>query len=113
MDDVTKHVAKTLRAARVAKGMTQEDLADHLAVATETISHFERGVTAPSLKTIAAAADVLGVKLSDLFAGMSEGKKLSRQRAEHEATLRRLAYDLDDRQLTLLAKIAMAVADQE
>ena len=46
VDHVTKHVAKTLRAARLAKGITQEALAAELDVATETISHLERAVTA-------------------------------------------------------------------
>ena len=112
MDHVIKHVAKTLRAARVAKAMTQEDLAGHLGLATESISHFERGVSAPSLKMIAAAADALDVKMADLFVGLKEGKDISRQRADNEAVVRRLAYDLDDKSLALLAKIATAIGDQ-
>jgi transcriptional regulator with XRE-family HTH domain len=112
VDHVTKHVAKTLRSARLAKGMTQEQLAAELEVATETISHFERAVTAPSLKMIASAAAVLDVRLADLFAGMKDDHETSRQRAEHEAIVKRLAYDLDDKNLALLAKIAQAIGYQ-
>jgi transcriptional regulator with XRE-family HTH domain len=112
VDHVTKHVAKTLRAARVAQSMTQEALAAELDVATETISHFERAVTAPSLKMIASAAAVLEVHLSDLFVGLKDGHDISRQRAEHEAIVRRLAHDLDDKHLALLATIATAIGEQ-
>ena len=71
MDTITKHVADHLRAARLAKGLTQEELAGQLGMATESVSHIERAVTAPGLKTIAAAADALGISIADVFAGWS------------------------------------------
>ena len=109
MDKVTKHVATQLRAARVAERLTQEELAGRLDMATESISHIERGVTVPSLKTIAAAADVLGVSLAELFSGMIDKRPLTPRRAEQEALLRRLARDLDDRKLTLAVELVTAV----
>jgi transcriptional regulator with XRE-family HTH domain len=112
VDHVTKHVAKTVRAARLAKGMTQEELAAELGVAAETISHFERAVTAPSLKTIASAAAVLDVGLADLFVGLANNRAISKQRAEHEALVRRLVNEFNDGQLALLARIATAIHEQ-
>ena len=109
MDKITKHIATQLRAARLAKGLTQEDLAAELDMATESVSHIERGVTAPSLKTIAAAAKVLDVRLEDLFSGIAEKQPKGARRAEQEAELRRLARDLDDRKLSHLVELAAAV----
>jgi transcriptional regulator with XRE-family HTH domain len=109
VDKITKHVANTLRAARLAKGLTREELAVKLGMATESVSHFERAVTTPSLKTIAAAAAVLDVALPDLFVGFSERRSISQRRAEQEAVLRRLARDLDDRKLSQLLRLAAAL----
>jgi transcriptional regulator with XRE-family HTH domain len=109
VDKITKHVATHLRAARLARGITQEELAARLDMATESISHIERAVTAPSLKTIAAAAKALDVELADLFAGLAEKKPRGARRTEQEAVLRRLARDLDDRKLSHLVELAVAV----
>ena len=113
MDKITKHVAAALRSARVAKGLTQEDLAERLGMATESISHIERAVTAPSLKTIAAAAEVLDVSLLDLFNGYDKQPAKPTRRTQNEARLRRFAIDLDDRRLTLVVALATAVEGSE
>ena len=109
MDKLPKHVANTLRAARLAKGMTQEELAGRLDMATESISHFERGVTMPSLKTIAAAARSLDVDLSDLFLGVADKRPISARRAEQEAVLRRRVRELDDRKLAVVIELIAAI----
>ena len=61
---------------------------------------------------IASAAAILEVHLADLFAGLAKDRSISKLRAEHEAAVRQLAQDLNDRQLALLAKIAAAIRDQ-
>ena len=78
-------------------------------ISTESVSHIERGVTVPSLKTIAAAADVLDVTLAELFAGLIETKPLTPRRAEQEALVRRISRDLDDRRLALVVELVTAV----
>jgi transcriptional regulator with XRE-family HTH domain len=109
VDKIIKHVAHQLRGARLAKGLTQEELASLLGMATESISHIERGVTVPGLKTIMAAATALDVALPDIFAGLADSRAMSVQRAENEAVLRRLARDLDDRKLALVVELAGSV----
>ncbi len=89
--------------------MNEEDLASRLDMATESISHIERGVTVPSLKTIAAAADELGLTMAELFAGYADKRTVTPRRAEQEAQLRRLARDLDDRKLALAVELVTAV----
>lgn len=109
MDKITKHVATTLRAARLAKRLTQEQVAARLDMATEFVSHIERGVSVPSLKTIAAFADVVGITVEDVFNGLTSKRQLSSRRAEQEAELRRLTQVLDDKKLALALELAQAV----
>ena len=78
-------------------------------MATESISHIERAVTAPSLRTIAAAAEALEVSLVDLLVDYDKQPAKPLRRVQHEAQLRRLATDLDDKSLELLVAIAKAV----
>jgi transcriptional regulator with XRE-family HTH domain len=109
MERITKHIASQLRAARLAKGMTQEVLAGELGMATESISHIERGITLPSLKTLAAAADALGVGLSDLFCDLAAKRSIGVQRAAQEAKLRTITHELSDEKLAFLLDMAIGV----
>jgi len=52
---------------RKARKWSQEDLAERLAVATETISRFERGATLPSLVTLQQISHVLRVPMAELL----------------------------------------------
>ncbi len=52
---------------RKATGLTQEQLAEKISVALETISRMERGVNAPSIKTLGKIGVVLGVSIRDFF----------------------------------------------
>ena len=113
MDRITKHVAATLRAARLAKRLTQEDVAGASDMATESISHIERSVSAPSLKTIAAFAEVVGISVPEVFAGLASDRKVSARRAEQEAELKRRAQDLDDKKLVLALELVHAVERAE
>jgi len=56
-----------IAARRKSLGWTQEYLAQHMGVDTETISRFERGVTAPSLKSIEKLAGLLTITIADLL----------------------------------------------
>jgi transcriptional regulator with XRE-family HTH domain len=109
MERITKHIGRQLRAARLAKGMTQEALAGALGMATESISHIERGITQPSLKTVAAASEALGIGMADFFTGLAEARPVGVRRAEQEAKLRRISHDLDDDKLTFLVQMATAI----
>ncbi|MEO7621523.1 MAG: helix-turn-helix transcriptional regulator [Gallionella sp.] len=52
---------------RKALGLTQGQVALRLAVEPETISRFERGMTLPSLPTLARLAEVLGATMAQLL----------------------------------------------
>lgn len=63
MDSISA-VAASIRAARKEAGLTQEDLANLAETSERTIRAIETGTGNPSLRVVAAAADVLGLRLT-------------------------------------------------
>ena len=57
----------SIRGARIEKHMTQKQAADAMNVTKETISHWERGRTAPTALQLIALCNLYGVELSDIF----------------------------------------------
>jgi transcriptional regulator with XRE-family HTH domain len=68
--DICALVGKRLRELRKAKGWRQIDLAQHSGVHEVHISDLERGSREVGLKTLAALAKALDVKLEVLFKGL-------------------------------------------
>ena len=64
--------ADTLRNARQAAGMTQEDLAERADVSVRFISFLETGKRQPSLSAIAAVSAGLGVSMSALVVAVED-----------------------------------------
>lgn len=62
-----KQLGLNIAARRKSLGWTQEFLAHQLEVDTETISRIERGVTCPSLKSIAKFSTLLAITIADLL----------------------------------------------
>lgn len=56
-----------LREIRVAKGFTQEKLANELGVEISQISRIERGVINTSVVTVYQISKILNINTSDLF----------------------------------------------
>lgn len=56
----------TLKAARVNKGITQEELADTLKVSKKTISSWESGKTVPKIDKIQSLCAALGMEYNDI-----------------------------------------------
>jgi len=75
MSDDSRQLAQRLgmqiSTRRRACQWSQDQLAEQLGVATETISRFERGVVLPSLATLQKLAQILGVRISDLLSESS------------------------------------------
>ncbi len=61
---------KAVRSRRLAKGLTQELLAEKANLHVNSISFVERGMVPPALDTICAIADALDVQVSDLAKDM-------------------------------------------
>jgi putative transcriptional regulator len=62
LDDI-KSIGVSIRRARKAAGITQETLADLIGTSTRTVHAIETGTGNPSLQTVAAAANAVGLHL--------------------------------------------------
>ena len=67
MATIEKQFGKRVRELRMARGLSQEELAFKVSVHRTYLGGIERGERNPSLRNIAAIAEGLGVTLSDLF----------------------------------------------
>ncbi|MCB9742236.1 MAG: helix-turn-helix transcriptional regulator [Alphaproteobacteria bacterium] len=65
---IAKRLGERLRALRLRQGLTQQDLADRVGVSPPEISKYERARRAPSLESLAALAEGLGLPLSEVVA---------------------------------------------
>jgi transcriptional regulator with XRE-family HTH domain len=64
---VLKKLGRFVRQTRVAKDMSQEDLAGVAGLDRTYISHLERGLRNPSLLHLQRLAKALGIRPSDFF----------------------------------------------
>lgn len=56
-----------IRAARIAAGMTQQQLADALGISQVSVTRWETGEREPRVSTLNRIASVLGCNLRDLI----------------------------------------------
>lgn len=64
---LARKLGANIATRRKARKWSQEDLAERLAVAAETISRFERGATLPSLVTLQRISQILKAPLAELL----------------------------------------------
>lgn len=60
---MSESIGKKLKQLRKSRGMTQEQVADKVAITRSTISNYEIGRRTPHLKDLSALAGVFGVGL--------------------------------------------------
>jgi len=74
-------VGRRVRDLRTKRGMTLQALADMVELSPSMLSLVERGLTSPSLSSLAAMAQGLGISLTDLITGrsMADDKVIVRQ----------------------------------
>jgi repressor LexA len=60
-------IGDRIRATRVNKGMTQQQVADSIGVTYQNISQYERGLRKPKNETLIQIADALGVSVYELI----------------------------------------------
>ena len=73
---VVKEVGRRIRHLRMSRSarMTQEDLSERARISVSFLSMIERGERSPHLETLAALAEALEVRVSDLFAEEQDGE---------------------------------------
>ena len=62
------NIGAKIKELRVAKGLTQEELADRAELSKGFISQLERDLTSPSIVTLVDILQCLGVSVSAFFA---------------------------------------------
>jgi transcriptional regulator with XRE-family HTH domain len=67
MSNIKGRFGKRVRELRLARGLSQEELAFRVGVHRTYLGSIERGERNPALKNIAAIAKALDVTLSELF----------------------------------------------
>ncbi len=74
MDEkLAKIIGTATRAARQARGLTQDDAAEAVGISSEFYSRVERGKTLPSVPTLVAIASALDVS-ADLLLGLDDAQ---------------------------------------
>jgi len=67
MKEIRKKLGQRIRVLRKTKGLTQEKLGEKAELSYKFIGEIERGQVNPSLDTLSAIANALGVNIVDLF----------------------------------------------
>ena len=60
-------LGRRIRAARIAKGWTQGNLADRTDTLRSNVARLESGRHSPTVETVAVLADALSLRLAELF----------------------------------------------
>jgi transcriptional regulator with XRE-family HTH domain len=81
--DIREQFGRILRATRIEKGLTQEELAFRAGMSVPYLSKIEGGRSGPSLTMLADIAAALEVDMADLVKGIAvdrAGAKVGRKR---------------------------------
>ena len=62
-------LAEALKRRRTEKGLTQEQLAEHLGVSRQAVSKWEQGLSEPSTANLLALAKLYGISVDALLQG--------------------------------------------
>lgn len=61
-------IGKKIKALRLQKGMTQEELANKLNMSSQAVSKWENGITTPDIQLLPDLSVIFGVTIDELFA---------------------------------------------
>ena len=80
-DKVIESFGKRVKRLRLEHGCSQEAFAQEAGIDRSYYGRIERGEANPTLRNIAAIADLLGITISELFA---DQQKIGRQRDQKD-----------------------------
>ncbi|MFM2151819.1 MAG: hypothetical protein RL199_254 [Pseudomonadota bacterium] len=107
-------VGSNIRAARLARGMTQAVLSEQIGITIESLSRAERGTILPTVNTLSKLASVLGITI-DALAGRTHARELTVVRPQlrprpagdpDRSRLQRIVDGLDTKSVRKLLAIA-------
>jgi transcriptional regulator with XRE-family HTH domain len=103
-----RDIGLRIRAHRLERRLTQEQLAEAIDRSVETISNLERGVSLPNDATLDRLAQALDVSADDLF---NERRTGNSKRPIEFFRATEVLRALDDRKLKLAYRILKAIAE--
>jgi len=97
---MTLKIGDNIKALRIEKGITQEQLAEHLAITYQSVSKWENGVTSPDLQLIPQIAEYFDVTIDQLFTQNMGGynNKAHRLLSIYEHSGRKEDYERADKE---------------
>jgi len=111
---IDKHrIGLRVRAMRLERGMTQEEMADLIDRSVDTVSNLERGIGPMSLKTLGRVAETFGIPVRDLFdtdEASPPPAPASSARSELQTSLAKLARSLSDYDLETAVEVMKVLA---
>lgn len=99
--ELKNHIAAVIRAARKARNMTQEEVAERIGRTPESLSNLERGQAAPSIETVISLCDVLDIKIENLLSVRKNEKSRTPEGIRVSQEIHQLIDRLDDTALSL------------
>lgn len=91
-------IGKQIKAARTAKGFTQEQLAEKVGIGPSHMSHIESGKTVPSIEVFIALVNALEVSADQLLC-----KEIRTARAHLDNWLVELVADCDPTEMKIIS----------
>jgi transcriptional regulator with XRE-family HTH domain len=82
-------LAQRIRAARMARGLTLDQVSEASGLGKGLLSKVENFRVTPTLPTLAKLCETLGIKLSELVAGLDQKPKLCMVRRGERKTIKR------------------------
>jgi len=108
-DNIKRAIGSRIRAARMAKKLTQEQLAELIGKSVQTVSSLERGKSLPALDTLATLAQALDTPQHLLLATPAANSR--REQKEFEGLL--ILRGLSNADLNLAITQLRAIAERE
>ncbi|WP_018997593.1 helix-turn-helix domain-containing protein [Hirschia maritima] len=105
--ELKNHIAAIVRAARKAKGITQEELAGRIKRTPESLSNVERGNTLPSIETLVCLCQELEINPNSIFQSRSTSKTRTANEQRLAQEIQQMIERLDEDAL-ILAKAQIA-----
>ena len=107
--DLKQHIGSKGRAERRRLGLTQEQLAERVGKAVETISNIERGHAYTGLETLEKLSTAMNAPIVSFFEGADRASSQSLERAKMEIELSEVAQKLGDRDLRTILQMARTI----
>ncbi|PTL83096.1 helix-turn-helix domain-containing protein [Vitiosangium sp. GDMCC 1.1324] len=119
-DSLRQTIGSAAREARLHMGLTQEEVAERLGIATEVYGRLERGVIAPSISTLRKLCLTLYLSADKMLGTANTGEAIPAAEAAHpqppdsrhmQRMLQR-ARKLPPQSLRLLSQLAVLLSKQ-